>query len=111
MSALLSDAKAPGMGATSAAVSLGGYGLIVILAVVVAVVYAVAAEIVAWGLNRRRYWAWVAGIVLAGLLVLTGWHNVIHVVMGGLILWGLLDPDSVAAFRRAPQTQSPRADD
>lgn len=104
MSFVFSEGKTPA--ATPVAPSLGGYGFIVVLALVGAVLYAVAAEVAVWGLNRRRYWAWVTGIVLAGGQILTGWQYVIQAALGGLILWGLLDRDTVAAFRRGRKTDN-----
>lgn len=56
---------------------------------------AVANWVVAWGLTRRYFWAWVAGLVLFGLYTPS-----ILFILGGLGLWGLLDPGSRAQFRQ-----------
>jgi ABC-type Fe3+-siderophore transport system permease subunit len=79
----------------------GSFGLMAAGVVVFAIAFAVAAELVVLGLNRRRYWAWVTGLVLAGIQVLSGWHYVVQVLLGGLVLWGLLDRESVDAFQKA----------
>ncbi len=52
------------------------------------------------GLNRLRYSAWITGIVISGLLigsVLLG--NIPGLILGSLSLWGLVDPESVVAFK------------
>lgn len=61
---------------------------------------AIGVEIVVWGLRKLDYWAWIAGIVICGLLIVSGFSGLIlHLALGGLGLWGLVDPDSVKAFK------------
>lgn len=61
---------------------------------------ALGLELVVRGLKRRRYWAWIVGLVVCGFLILGGLNNYgITLVLGGLALWGLVDPETVAAFR------------
>ena len=54
---------------------------------------AIGIELVAFGLYRRKFWAWVAGLCIFGLFLPT-----VFFVLGALGLWGLLDPRSRAAF-------------
>lgn len=68
-------------------------------------------EVVVWGLNKRNYWAWIMGLVICGLMIVSGTQTGIGLVLGGLSLWGLVDPDSVEAFRPAPSdTAEPPTD-
>ncbi|MCE5315042.1 MAG: hypothetical protein ABFD49_10960 [Armatimonadota bacterium] len=58
---------------------------------------------VSLALTSLRYWAWLAGLILAGLMILNGWHMpYISTVLGGLALWGLLDKETLAAFLPRP---------
>jgi hypothetical protein len=57
--------------------------LVVCLAIVVGI------EIVAYGLHRRRYWAWIAGLCIFGLYLPS-----LFFPLGALGLWGLLDRGS-----------------
>lgn len=66
------------------AVLLGGIGL----------VCAIGAEVVAWGLGRRRYWAWIAGLCVFGLYTPS-----LFLPLGVLGLWGLLDSGSQEVFQ------------
>jgi hypothetical protein len=50
-------------------------------------------EIVAIGLNRRKFWAWIAGLCIFGMYVPS-----LFLPLGALGLWGLLDPGSRAEF-------------
>lgn len=50
-------------------------------------------EVVVWGLKRRKFWAWIAGICLFGLYVPS-----LFLPLGALGLWGLLDAGSRAEF-------------
>ncbi len=50
-------------------------------------------EVVAWGLRRRKFWAWVAGLVIFGIYVPS-----LFFLLGGFGLWGLLDPGSRREF-------------
>jgi hypothetical protein len=52
-------------------------------------------EVVAWGLVKRYYWAWVAGIVIFAIYAPS-----LFFILGGLGLWGLLDEGSRAQFRQ-----------
>jgi hypothetical protein len=70
--------------------------LAVVFAVVmltVCVALAIGIEAVAFGLRRRKFWAWVAGLCIFGLYVPS-----LFLPLGALGLWGLLDPGSRAAF-------------
>ncbi len=78
----------------------GFYEALIIVLALFAVLVAIGIELVIRGLNRREYWAWITGIVISGFLLLgimSG--NVIGAVLGGLALRGLVDPETVAAFR------------
>lgn len=50
-------------------------------------------EAVVFGLRHRKFWAWVAGIILFGLYVPS-----LFLPLGALGLWGLLDEGSRAEF-------------
>lgn len=50
-------------------------------------------EIVAVGLRRRRYWAWIAGICIFGM-----YASSLFMPLGAFGLWGLLDSRSRAEF-------------
>lgn len=64
---------------------------------------AVASEIVAIGLHRRHFWAWVAGLVVSALLI----FPMCCLPFGIFGLWGLLAPASQAEFRKpAPKDES-----
>jgi hypothetical protein len=54
---------------------------------------AVGVEVVVYGLNRRRFWAWVAGLAIFGVYVPSGF-----LPLGVLGLWGLLQKASRAEF-------------
>lgn len=61
---------------------------------------AVGVEVVVWGLKKLEYWAWVVGIVICGMLIVSVFSGALfNPVLGGLGLWGLVDRDSVAAFK------------
>lgn len=51
--------------------------------------------VVAWGITRRYYWAWIAGIVVFAIYAPS-----LFFILGGLGLWGLLDEGSRAQFRQ-----------
>ena len=55
--------------------------------------FAVFIEIVARALNRRQFWAWVAGLCISGLYIPS-----LFLPLGVMGLVGLLDPASRAAF-------------
>ena len=76
----------------------------------VCVLFALVVELVAWGLKRRQYQAWVSGIVISGLAIIFHFLSMgIGGILGGLALWGLIDSETVAAFRPVPPntTQPP----
>src|SRR5690242_17836084 len=54
---------------------------------------AVGVEFLAAGLRRRRFWAWIAGIVVSGIYVPS-----LFLPLGALGLWGLLATGSRKAF-------------
>ncbi|MEN6356082.1 MAG: hypothetical protein ABFD83_03245 [Armatimonadota bacterium] len=66
-------------------------------------------EIVVMGLRKQRRWAWIIGIVLSGIIIVSGIGNVVGLVLGGLSLWGLVDSDTVKAFR--PVQAEPTTED
>jgi len=53
----------------------------------------VGIEAVVYGLRRRKFWAWVVGIILFGLYVPS-----LFLPLGAFGLWGLLDEGSRAEF-------------
>ena len=68
---------------------------------------AVGVELVIRGLGRLQYWAWIVGIVICGLLIVPVLHaHLISAALGGLGLWGLVDPESVRAFNPRDDTQT-----
>lgn len=80
----------------------------VIVFVVLCAVYIVGLEFVIRGLKNGRYWAWIVGLVVSGLFIVGGVQPpFLSLVLGGLALWGLVDPDSVAAFRPVPSYIAP----
>lgn len=50
-------------------------------------------EVVAYGLERRKFWAWIAGLCIFGLYVPS-----LFLPLGAFGLWGLLDEGSRAEF-------------
>jgi hypothetical protein len=50
-------------------------------------------ELVVYGLHRRRFWAWVAGLCIFGVYVPS-----LFLPLGVLGLWALLDSGSRAEF-------------
>lgn len=53
----------------------------------------VVIEVVAKGLRRRRYWAWVAGLCIFAIYLPS-----LFLPLGALGLWGLLSPGSRVSF-------------
>ncbi|MCE5198415.1 MAG: hypothetical protein ABFD54_01915 [Armatimonadota bacterium] len=54
---------------------------------------------IAANLSNLRYWAWLAGLILSGLMIFNGFQTpYIATVLGGLSLWGLLDKETLAIF-------------
>ena len=81
----------------------GMFVVIALVSLMLFVLCAVGIEYVIRGLHGRGYWAWIAGIVISGLMIVFGTQPpFVGLVLGGLSLWGLVDPDSVAAFRPKP---------
>lgn len=85
------------------------FWLFAVFAVAALLTWVAALEIAVWGLNRRKYWAWVLGLVLCGLLIVSGTQNGVGLLLGGLGLWGLVDPETLAAFRpSSPENEQPQ---
>ncbi len=63
------------------------------------ILLAVGIEFVISGLKKRRYWAWLAALIACCLYLPS-----LFFVLGGLGLWGLIDPDTRAAFPPPGQT-------
>ena len=54
---------------------------------------AVGVEIVAYGIHKRRFWGWVAGLVVFGIYLPS-----LFMPLGALEFWGLLASGSRAEF-------------
>lgn len=54
---------------------------------------AIGIEVVVAGLKRRKFWAWVAGLVIFGLYLPS-----LFLPLGAFGMWGLLDKGSQAQF-------------
>jgi len=54
---------------------------------------ALGVEVVAYGVHRRRYWGWIAGLCVFGVYVPS-----LFLPLGILGLWGLLDRSSRQVF-------------
>ena len=63
-------------------------GILVLCLVVI-----VGIEIVAYGLHRRKFWAWVAGLCIFAIYLPS-----LFLPLGALGFWGLLDRGSRSAF-------------
>jgi hypothetical protein len=50
-------------------------------------------EVIAYGLTQRKFWAWVAGLIVFGIYVPS-----LFLPLGALGLWGLLDENSRREF-------------
>jgi Short C-terminal domain len=77
---------------------------LLVTAVLLSLPFAVGLWVVAAGLQKRRFWAWVAGLCVFGLCLTS-----VLLPLGVFGLWGLLDSGSLAAIgvggrarRRAP---------
>ena len=53
----------------------------------------VGIEVVAYGIQRRKFWAWIAGLCIFGMYVPS-----LFLPLGAFGLWGLLDEGSRAEF-------------
>ena len=62
-------------------------------AMVFCVLLTAGIEVVVWGLRRRKFWAWVAGLCIFGIYIPS-----LFLPLGALGLWGLLDAGSRRAF-------------
>jgi hypothetical protein len=51
--------------------------------------------LIAWGITRRYYWAWICGIIVFAIYATS-----ILFILGGFGLWGLLNEGSRAQFRQ-----------
>jgi hypothetical protein len=65
--------------------------------------FAAGIELVAWGLRRRRYWGWVAGVYILTLYIPT-----VFLPLGAVGLWALLTPATRELFGVAPLTSVSR---
>ena len=71
-----------------------GYGLVIAGGFFVFCLILIAGiELVVYGLHRRKFWAWVAGLCIFGLYAPS-----LFFPLGALGLWGLLDRGSRAEF-------------
>jgi chromate transport protein ChrA len=64
-----------------------------VVALILCLVLVAGIEVVASGLRRRRFWAWVSGLCIFGLYLPS-----LFLPLGALGLWGLLSPGSRVAF-------------
>lgn len=64
-----------------------------IVMLVVSLAVAAGVEVVIYGLRKYKYWGWIAGLILCILYIPS-----LFFVLGGLGLWGLLDPESKSRF-------------
>jgi hypothetical protein len=64
---------------------------VAIAGLVLCLALAIGIELVAFGLHRRRFWAWVAGLCIFGIYTPS-----LFLPLGVLGLWGLLDSGSRA---------------
>ena len=60
---------------------------------VISLALVVGVEFVAYGLRKRKFWAWVAGLCIFGLYVPS-----LFLPLGAFGLWGLLAPESRKEF-------------
>ncbi len=71
-------------------------GAINVMLAAVAIGCAVGVELVAYGIRKRRFWGWVAGLVVFGMYVPS-----LFFPLGALGLWGLPATGSRAQFGMA----------
>ena len=71
------------------------------------VALAAGVEVVAYGVHKRRFWGWIAGLVVFGIYVPS-----LFFPLGAVGLWGLLAPGSLAEFGvgRSKNAPTPPAD-
>ncbi|MBL8792282.1 MAG: hypothetical protein JNM56_00100 [Planctomycetia bacterium] len=74
---------------------IGVFMLLFCLALIVGI------EAVAWGLQRRKFWAWIAGLCIFAMYVPS-----LFLPLGAFGLWGLLDEGSRAEFGIGRQSRS-----
>jgi hypothetical protein len=55
--------------------------------------WAIGMEVIVYGLKRRKFWAWVAGLIVFSMYAMS-----IFLPLGAFGLWGLLDRGSRAEF-------------
>ena len=71
-----------------------GLGLLfAVVGLILCLALAFGIEFVVYGLHRRKFWAWVAGLCIFSLYV-----SSLFLPLGALGLWGLLDSGSRAEF-------------
>ena len=64
-----------------------------IVMALVSLALVIGIEVVVWGLGKRKFWAWVAGLCIFALYVPS-----LFLPLGAFGLWGLLDKGSREAF-------------
>jgi hypothetical protein len=84
------------MGEDKLVVQISGF-----LTIVIGFAMAVFAEIVVGGLKNGKYWAWIAGICLAGLYIPSGFF-----LLGIFMLLGLIDEETKAYCKKRPLQDS-----
>lgn len=67
--------------------------IIGLVLLVVALLMAIGIEVIAAGLKRHRFWAWVAAVIVCGLYIPS-----FFIILGVFGLWGLLDRGTRALF-------------
>ncbi len=69
---------------------------------VLCLLLATLVEVAAWGIRRRRLWAWILGLVIFGLYIPS-----LFLPLGALGLWGLLDAGSRVEMGMTKQLRVP----
>jgi hypothetical protein len=67
--------------------------IVAILMMVVCLAFIIGIEFVAYGLKKRKFWAWIAALCIFGLYVPS-----LFLPLGALGIWGLLDAGSREQF-------------
>jgi hypothetical protein len=96
-------------------ISAAVIGSVGIVAFVMFMCFAALNVLIGWGLLNLKEWARIVAIVFAGLGVLGGFFSLfrfsffglIRLAISGWIIWYLLQPQVVAAFRGLPATGVP----